>query len=179
MEDTTMQLRNAPKLLLATVFVVAALAAGSDAGKPITVKGYVLDSACAFTKGLEKPISKECATACAKAGSPLVILTDDDTIYWPIADTTPSSGQNEKLLLFAGQKVAASGKVFQRGGSSALVIEKIEPFIRSEVNSRLAFPSGCVGKGHRPGVFGTNSVLDKSRPKGRRLSLENGRSVGT
>ena len=43
-----------------------------------------------------------------------------------IADTTPSSGQNEKLLPFAGQKVTASGKVFQRGGSSALVIEKIE-----------------------------------------------------
>lgn len=120
-----MKFRNVPKLLLAIVFVVAALAAGT-AGKPVTVKGYVLDSACAFTKGLEKPISKECATACAKAGSPLVILTHDGTIYWPIADTTPSSGQNEKLLPFAGQKVTASGKVFQRGGSSALVIEKIE-----------------------------------------------------
>jgi hypothetical protein len=91
------------------------------------VKGYVLDSACAFTKGLKKPIRKECATACAKAGSPLVILTDDGTIYWPIADTTPSSGQNEKLLPFAGQDITASGKVFQRGSSSALVIEKIEP----------------------------------------------------
>jgi len=48
-------------------------------------------------------------------------------MYWPIADTTPSSGQNEKLLPFAGKKVTASGKVYQRGGSSALVIEKIEP----------------------------------------------------
>ena len=121
-----MNLRSAPRLLLATVLAVAALAADKDAGKPITVKGYVLDSACAFTKGLKKPISAECATACAKAGSPLVILTDSGTIYWPIADTTPSSGQNEKLLPFAGQKVTASGKVFQRGGSSALVIEKIE-----------------------------------------------------
>jgi hypothetical protein len=121
-----MNLHSAPKLLLASVLAVAALAADKDAGKPITVKGYVLDSACAFTKGLKKPISAECATACAKAGSPLVILTDSGTIYWPIADTTPSSGQNEKLLPFAGQKVTASGKVFQRGGSSALVIEKIE-----------------------------------------------------
>ena len=121
-----MNLRNASKALLAAVLAVAALAADKDAGKPITVKGYVLDSACAFTKGLKKPISAECATACAKAGSPLVILTDSGTIYWPIADTTPSSGQNEKLLPFAGQKVTASGKVFQRGGSSALVIEKIE-----------------------------------------------------
>src|ERR1700730_9122952 len=103
------------------------LSVASDTGKPVTVNGYVLDSACAFTKSLKKPISAECAIACAKAGSPLVILTDNGTIYWPIADTTPSSGQNEKLLPFAGQKVTASGKVFQRGGSSALVIEKIEP----------------------------------------------------
>src|SRR5271167_1977993 len=111
---------------IAIVFVVAALAAGSDAGKPITVKGYVLDSACAFTKGLQKPISTQCAQACAKAGSPLVILADNGTIYWPIADTTPSAGQNEKLMPFAGQRVTASGKVYARGGSTAIVIQKIE-----------------------------------------------------
>jgi len=117
---------NSPNIFVAIALVAGALAWGSDAGKPATVKGYVLDSACAFTKGLKKPISGECATACAKAGSPLVILADNGTIYWPIAETTPSSGQNEKLLPFAGQKVTASGKIFQRGGSTALVIEKIE-----------------------------------------------------
>ena len=93
----------------------------------VTVKGYVLDSACAFTKGLEKPISKQCAISCAKAGSPLVILAEDGTIYWPIAATTPSSGQNAKLLPFAGEKVTVTGKVYDRGGSKAIVIEKIEP----------------------------------------------------
>jgi hypothetical protein len=97
------------------------------APKTETVQGYVLDSACAFTKGLEKPISRDCALACAKAGSPLVILSANGTIYWPIADTTPSSGQNDKLIPFAGQKVTATGKVFERGGSCAFVIEKIEP----------------------------------------------------
>jgi hypothetical protein len=121
------KVQNVSKLLLMFVIVAAAVAADNDPGKPITVKGYVLDSACAFTKGLKKPISAQCAIACAKAGSPLVILTDNGTIYWPIADTTPSSGQNEKLLPFAGQKITAGGKVFQRGGSSALVIAKIEP----------------------------------------------------
>jgi hypothetical protein len=101
---------------------------GADAkSKTETVQGYVLDSACAFTKGLDKPISRECAVACAKAGSPLVILAADGTIYWPIASATPSSGQNNKLLPFAGQKVTAGGKVFERGGSRAFVIEKIEP----------------------------------------------------
>lgn len=121
-----MNLQTAARLIFAFVLAVAALAASADTGKAVTVKGYVLDSACAFTKGLTKPISSQCATACAKAGSPLVILADNGTIYWPIADTTPSSGQNEKLLPFAGQRVTARGKVFQRGGSSALVIEKIE-----------------------------------------------------
>ena len=122
-----MNYRHSARLTFAGLLLVAALAASADAGKPVTVKGYVLDSACAFTKGLKKPISAECAVACAKAGSPLVILTDNGNIYWPIADTTPSSGQNDKLLPFAGQRVTASGKIFQRGGSTALVIEKIEP----------------------------------------------------
>jgi hypothetical protein len=101
----------------AVVLIVLATAVYvSAADTPIvTVKGYVLDSVCAFTKGLSKPISKQCATACANAGSMLVILADDGTIYWPIADTTPSSGQNAKLLPFAGHKAVASGKVYERG----------------------------------------------------------------
>src|ERR1700739_1341730 len=117
-------------LRVSKVFPVVLLAAAicvSAADSPtVTVKGYVLDSACAFTKGLSKPISKQCAVSCANAGSQLVILADDGTIYWPIADTTPSRGQNPKLLPFAGDKVTASGKVYERGGSKAIVIEKIE-----------------------------------------------------
>jgi len=111
-------------VVLATVGMATYVVAAD--GGAVTVKGYVLYSACAFTKDLKKPISKECAVACAKAGSALVILAEDGTIYWPIADTTPSSGQNGKLLPFAGEKVTASGKVYDRGGSKALVIAKIE-----------------------------------------------------
>jgi len=112
---------------VAVLWTVVGMAAwAKHEGAPATVKGYVLDSACAFTKGLDKPISRDCAIACAKAGSPLVILAEDGTIYWPIAGTTPSAGQNAKLLPFAGEKVVASGKVYDRGGSKAMVIEKIE-----------------------------------------------------
>ena len=121
---------NIPATIVKSVVALSLVAAlwGADSkAKTETVKGYVLDSACAFTKGLDKPISRDCALACAKAGSPLVILTANGTIYWPIADTTPSSSQNEKLVPFAGQKVRATGKVFERGGSRAFVIEKIEP----------------------------------------------------
>jgi hypothetical protein len=112
--------------------VLIAIFATGDAGKSMTIKGYVLDSACAFTKGLKKPISAECATQCAKAGSPLVILTTAGTIYWPIADTTPSSSQNDKLIEYAGKQVTVSGKVFQRGGSTAIVISKVEPLVEKK-----------------------------------------------
>src|ERR1700757_1021613 len=125
-KDKAMTFRNAVKVSLTMGLVVGVLAWSADTSKSATVKGYVLDSACAFTKGLKKPISAECAIACAKAGSPLVILTNSGAIYWPIADTTPSSSQNDKLLAYAGKQVTVSGKVFQRGGSTAIVITKVE-----------------------------------------------------
>lgn len=124
-KGTKMQRTAKLRLLIAAFLFATLLASGSDAAKSVSVHGYILDSACAFTKGLKKPISAECAQACAKAGSPLVILADNGTIYWPIANTTPASGQNDKLLPFAGQRVKATGKLYARGGSSAIVIENI------------------------------------------------------
>ncbi len=95
------------------------------AGEPKTVTGWVLDSACAFTKGLSKPISRDCALACAKAGSPLVILQDDGSIFWPISEAMPAATQNSRLRAYAGKRVTATGKVYARGGSSAIVLEKV------------------------------------------------------
>jgi hypothetical protein len=123
------------RLAVPAVLLIAIFAIG-DAGQSMTIKGYVLDSACAFTKNLKKPISAECAVACAKAGSPLVILSTSGTIYWPIADTTPSSGQNDKLIEFAGKRVTVSGKVFQRGGSTAIVISKVEPLAETKMEQK-------------------------------------------
>jgi hypothetical protein len=122
----TMKIRTVVRFAF-PLLLVAAVFAAEESVKTTTVKGYVLDSACAFTKSLKKPISSECAIACAKNGSPLVIMAPSGTIYWPIADTTPCSSQNDKLLPFAGQKVTVTGKVFMRGGSTAIVISKIEP----------------------------------------------------
>src|SRR5260370_21671265 len=92
------------------VLVATVVCAGVGQEKSATVTGYVLDSACAFIKKLKKPVSADCALACAKTGSPLVILGDDGTIYWPISSSMPATGQNPRLMKFAGQKVIASGK---------------------------------------------------------------------
>jgi hypothetical protein len=121
-----MKIFDTRRVLFPALLLIAGFGFASESGNPVSVQGYVLDSACAFTKSLKKPISAQCAVACAKAGSPLVILGDNGTIYWPIADTTPSAGQNDKLLPYAGQKVKVSGQSYQRGGSTALVVEKID-----------------------------------------------------
>ena len=112
---------------IAVVFLFLAAMGLQAAGAKVTVKGYVLDSSCAFTKGIHKPVGKECAIACANGGSQIVILADDGTIYWPISGTTPATGVNSRLLPFAGEKVTATGMVYRRGGSKAIVIDTLAP----------------------------------------------------
>jgi hypothetical protein len=114
------------RVLLATIWIAGALLFAAPAAKTVTVKDYVIDSACTITKNLKKPISAECALLCAKAGSPLVILSDNGAISWPTTDSMPATSQNEKLLPFAGQWVTATGKLYPHGGARAQIIEKID-----------------------------------------------------
>ena len=110
---------------IGTMIAVANCAVGAELGKPITISGWVVDSACAYTKNLDKPVSTVCAKACATNGSPLVILRDDGTIFMPIDSRTPSSSQNPRLLPFDGERVTVSGRDYVRNGSHGLVIETI------------------------------------------------------
>lgn len=110
--------------LFAALLITAACTMAADTA---TMKGWVIDSACTFTKHfLEKPISSECAIACAKKGSPLVIQADDGNIYLPISDKTPADGQNARLLPFAGKRVVVTGTTYERSGAHAIVIAKIQ-----------------------------------------------------
>jgi hypothetical protein len=121
-----------PRILLRLAVAVLTLAAvfgqtssAGAQGKTTTFKAYVIDSACTFIKNLKKPVNPACAVACAKAGSPLVLQTASGVIYWPISDATPAQGLNDRLLEYAGKQVSVTGKVFDKGGSHAIVIEKI------------------------------------------------------
>jgi hypothetical protein len=112
-------------LLILTFASLSYFALAADHGTNITVSGWVIDSACAYTKGLDKPIGPACAKACARNGSPLVILRDDGTIFMPIDGKTPSSSQNLRLMPFAGERVTAKGMDYVRNGSHGLVIDKL------------------------------------------------------
>jgi hypothetical protein len=91
-----------------------------------SVTGLVRDIACPLqnTKSTTTSYSKDCILQCARAGSPLGILTEDGTTYLPITTTMPDMGQ-EKLKPYIGEIVEAKGKVFERNGGHAIEIKEI------------------------------------------------------
>ena len=93
-----------------------------------TVEGLVRDIACPIQNLDNHPtdLSMKCVMDCVKGGSPLVILTKDGDLYLPISDEMPDAGEREKLMPFVGKYVRASGTVFERHGTHAIIIAEIK-----------------------------------------------------
>lgn len=112
--------------LVAPMLIMAADEADSTAIGTLTVEGLVRDIACPLQnkKSTSTSYSKECITTCLKAGSPLGILTSDGSVYIPVTESMPDTGQNA-LKPFVGEHVKATGKVFLRNGTHAIEISEI------------------------------------------------------
>ena len=93
-----------------------------------TVKGLVRDIACPIQnkESTATRFNLQCARQCAKNGSPLAILTDDGTMYFPISESMPDKDRREQLLPFIGKYVVAVGEVYERSGTRAIVIREIK-----------------------------------------------------
>ena len=104
-----------------------------DGGRPanvskVTIEGLVRDVACPI-QNLDNhatSLSLKCVQDCVKGGSPLVILTKDDRLYFPISGKMPDRDQRQVLMPFVGKYVRASGIVFERTGTHAIVITEIK-----------------------------------------------------
>jgi hypothetical protein len=92
---------------------------------PVNISGYVRDMACLmkFSEAL-KP-TNDCALMCARAGSPLVIVTTKGVIYVPISAEIPDTSQRENLMPFVGSYVEIK-EMFQRSGIKTIVIAEIK-----------------------------------------------------
>jgi hypothetical protein len=71
-------------------------------------------------------MGRKCVQDCVKGGSPLVILTRDDRLYFPISAKMPDTDQRQVLMPFVGKYVRATGIVFERTGTHAIVITEIK-----------------------------------------------------
>jgi hypothetical protein len=96
--------------------------------KTMTIEGAVRDLACPVQNpaGTAANFDLKCTLDCVRHGSPIIILTKDGFIYFPISADMPDSDQREKMMPFAGKYVQATGAVFERKGTRAIAITQIK-----------------------------------------------------
>lgn len=91
----------------------------------VTVKGEVVDIACAIDK---KDAGKgaahaSCAMSCAKSGQPVGIMAAD-AIYTVTGDY--ASNKNAKLLDFVAKNVIVTGAVTEKDGVKSINVKSIK-----------------------------------------------------
>jgi hypothetical protein len=111
----------------------------TDTGVPMVIEGLVRDVACPMQnhKSNATNFNLKCAQACAKSGSPLIILTRANEIYFPMTDQMPDSSQREKLMPFVGKFVRVTGTVYRRNGTRTIVIKNMVELKDVKLNTTL------------------------------------------
>jgi hypothetical protein len=96
----------------------------------VRLMARVADLSCWIGRGEHGAAHAECAQACAKAGEPLVLVSDSGYIYYPVTQTMPSGpADNAMLMNYCEQKVQVTGKVVERGRERAIVIDKVAAYM--------------------------------------------------
>ena len=116
-------MRNILAIAAGAAFVISMTVSGFAAD--ITVKGEVVDIACATKKGDggKGDAHAGCAMACAKKGQPVGILTAD-AIYEVHGDWAANS--NAKLLDFVAKQVEVTGEVTEKDGKKMLAVKSMK-----------------------------------------------------
>jgi hypothetical protein len=68
----------------------------------------------------------KCTRDCVRHGPPIIILTKDGLLYFPISADMPDSSQRAKMMPVVGKYVQATGAVFERKGTHAIAITQIK-----------------------------------------------------
>ena len=111
----------------------------SDSGTVTTIEGLVRDVACPMQnhQSTATHFNLKCAQACARSGSPLIILTKADEIYFPMTDRMPDPSAREQLVPYVGKFVRATGTVYRRNGTRTIVIKSISVLTNVKLDPNL------------------------------------------
>jgi|SRR5579864_3482593 len=111
----------------AVVFAFAKPAPADDtsaSGKSVTVTGQVVDLSCFLSAGAHGASHVKCATACAKAGGALGILTSDGNVLVSI-EPGPGKDPNAKLLPYVEQSVTVTGTEYDAHGIKSIAVASV------------------------------------------------------
>ena len=105
--------------------------------KTMTIEGAVRDLACPVQNpaATATKFSLTCTQECVRHGSPIIILTNDGFIYFPISADMPDFDQRKKMMPFVGKYVRATGAVFERKGTRAIAITQIDELKRVHLDT--------------------------------------------
>lgn len=111
--------------MFAVLAAAAFVASTSLIAAEKTVKGEVVDVACQMKKapGGQGDAHKGCATACAKKGSQMGILTED-AVYAIEGDY--AANNNAKLIEFVATQVEATGEVTEKDGKKVITVSSMK-----------------------------------------------------
>jgi len=124
------------KLLLSVlslgVFIAAQPASAqmmphAQEGETITLTATVVDMSCKVVYDLSGDDHRMCAQVCFDQGIPLGLMSEDGTIYLPVTMAMGSERGDKDLRDLAEQTVTVTGRVMERGGVHAILIESITP----------------------------------------------------
>src|SRR6185436_15418231 len=119
----------------AVTAVVVALGAPAFAATE-TVKGKIVDQSC-YTKDMKANAGqdhkmpqdvKDCATACAKKGAPLALLTADGKLYQITGGL--AADMNAKLIPHITHTVEVTGDVTEKDGKKMIAADSLKMISR-------------------------------------------------
>ncbi len=122
--------------LMAAAFVIAFMNAPALA-RTETVKGKIVDEACysmdkANNAGKDHKMPKgdtaDCAAACAKAGRPMAILTDDGKVYELSGGL--AADKNAKIIPHITHTVEVTGDVTEKDGKMLIAADSLKMISR-------------------------------------------------
>jgi len=112
--------------LLGATFPAATHAQTPQEGEQVTMTAQVVDMSCKVVFNLEGEDHRMCSQVCFDQGIPLGLMAEDGTIYLPVTMQMGATRGDAELREHAEHTVRVTGRVMDRGGVQAILIENIE-----------------------------------------------------
>lgn len=119
---------NLPKIagtFLIAGMTVISMSAFGQSNSTKTVKGEVLDMSCYMGHGAKGAGHKQCAQMCLNKGLPAGLLTSGGQVYLLVEDHDKADAY-DKVIKHAADQVTITGKVANKNGVQALVVEDVK-----------------------------------------------------
>ena len=112
---------------LAIVIGLSILFSGNAyAAESVKIQGEIIDTYCYGLMGAKGESHRQCAIDCVKAGIPAGLLEEKTGKVYVLLPNKDKTGLPKEVIDKMARTVTITGKVYAKGGSQFLTIEKIE-----------------------------------------------------